>query len=506
MKMKHFKKRSIMLWVLWFFLLTGIPVLGSVSGPRVISYKLDVGFYPEARMDYAGLIGVLYGQRPNWNKEDSVKNYPHMKGTAVMEVDLGNAPVDTLDFFIQGELRAHWVTCDGKMLDFGQQSECYAFSYSLVATRVTVKLDGLSGRHRFEMAYGGLFNPSCAGSPSSYMRIDTEGAYLRAYGYSLWFPFLLKSGDDTHAVDFPSVKIRTSPKFTPVFTGERVNEKMTGGEKVSFWRATGVNLFDAGVNVRPYRVTDNRGIFLYHLDNPRSAEASRDIGAFVNKLLAFYSDHYKKIKSASQLHIAELPNFASGISNGNMVGITSGQWRRFSLADSDMEMELLVSHELVHPFVQPEISMRSPLAALFIEGFPSYFHLHALGEIVGEEWYRHYMSRVEESYIRKKKTGKSRRGGNLPEEKPILSITFNEIGRYKDTFILNDRVRLFLNYLRKKSGKDMFRKFTRELCVSEHLNPGDFVKMIVRFLPDSEKDVKIWLETNDYPDHLHLKH
>ena len=205
------------------------------------------------------------------------------------------------------------------------------------------------------------------------------------------------------------------------------------------------------------------------------------------------------------MHIAELPNFASGISSGNMVGITSGQWHRFSLTDRDMEMELLVSHELVHPFVRPEISMKSPLAALFVEGFPSYFHLHALAEISGEVWYQDYITWVEKSYLKKKKNGKSRRGNKLPEEKPILSVTFGEIGEYKDTFILNDRVRLFLNYLRDGMGKERFKKFTRKISMSRNLTPDNFKELMLGFLPEAEEDLHVWLETNEYPERFRLK-
>ena len=49
---------------------------------RVKSYHLDVGFYPDAKMDFAGLIEVMEGKRPGWNKEDSTAIYPHMKGRA----------------------------------------------------------------------------------------------------------------------------------------------------------------------------------------------------------------------------------------------------------------------------------------------------------------------------------------------------------------------------------------------------------------------------------------
>ena len=496
-------------WMIYIVLVLSFCLLygenQKVIKPRILSYELEIGIFPDARMDYAGFIEVLEGKRPDWNKEDSINNYPHIKGIAHINVDLGTQPRESIDFYIQGELRTHLVKCDSKDVQFTEQRVFYPMSYSMVANKVTVKLKGNTGKHMFTISYGGVFSPSYEGSPSNYMRIDKNGAYLRAYGYSLWFPILQKSGEDSYTVNFTSVKITTPKRFISVFTGERISETFTGTKRTSLWKADEVNLFYAGLTARPYILNRKRGIFLYYLDNPRSISASRDILEFVNKLTAFFTEHYKKINNTPQLHITELPNFASGISSGNMIGITSGQWHRFSLTDRDMGMELLVSHELVHSFVQPEISMQSPLAALFIEGFPSYFHLHALAEISGEEWYQDYILRIEKSYMKKKKTGKSHRGKKLPAEKPILSLTFGDIGKYKDTFILNDRVRLFLNYLREKMGKKLFKTFTRKLCSSKYLTSDGFKKLVLEFIPGAKEDIRIWLETSEYPDHFLLK-
>jgi len=225
----------------------------------------------------------------------------------------------------------------------------------------------------------------------------------------------------------------------------------------------------------------------------------------VSRLAEFYSDHYKSTQKSPQLHVAELPNFASGISSGNMIGMTSAQWQNFSLKDEDVSLKLLLAHELVHDYVQLDVSVNSPLAALVGEGFPSYFHLPALAEILGEEFYHSYMKRVEKSYLERKKTKKTRWGSPLPEEKPILSITWTDIGTYKDIFILNDRVRLFLNSIRTKLGKKRFQLFTQELCNSPHLDLPTFYNLVEKYIPDSAQDMDIWLKTNQYPSRFHLR-
>jgi len=196
--------------------------------PLVKSYQLDVSFFPDAYLDYAGLIEVLSGQRPGWNKEDSVKNYPHMKGKAVIVIDFGHAPKDSLTFYLHSELGVHDIKLGESPLKFSQNTVFYPSNYSMVANQVTLKLNQVSGTHPLSIVYGGVFSPSYSSSPSNYMRIDNQGAYLRSYGYSLWFPVLIEAQNDTPVVDFIELKISTPESFRGVFTGQRVKEYTEG--------------------------------------------------------------------------------------------------------------------------------------------------------------------------------------------------------------------------------------------------------------------------------------
>jgi len=457
--------------------------------PVIKSYQLDVSIFPDAQMDYAGLIEVLSGQRPGWNKEDSVKNYPHMKGKAVVAMDFGPSAIDSLTFYLHGELGVHGIKLDEFPLKFSQNTVFYPSNYSMVANQVTVK----------------FFSPSYASSPSNYMRIDSQGAYLRSYGYSLWFPVFVEARSDTPVVDFTEVKINTPESFRGVFTGKRIKEYADGNLRTSLWRCEQTDIRNVQVAVRPYQINRQGGSYLYYLDSDKSRAACQDIHAFVSRLAEYYSDHYKNAHKGPQLHVAELPNFASGISSGNMIGMTSAQWQNFSLGDKDVSLKLLLAHELVHDYVQVQVSVNNPLAALVVEGFPSYFHLPALGEILGEKFYQKYMEKVEKSYLERKKTKKTSWGSPLPQEKSILSLTWTDIGTYKDTFILNDRVRLFLNHIRTKSGKKRFKQFTQELCNSPHLDLPAFYRLLEKFIPGSTQDMDIWLKTNQYPPRFYLK-
>ena len=122
----------------------------------------------------------------------------------------------------------------------------------------------------------------------------------------------------------------------------------------------------------------------------------------------------------------------------------------------------------------------------------------------GEAWYQKYLQRVEKNYLKRRETGQTSWGTALPEEKPILEITYEKIGEYKDTFILNDRVPLFLNDLRRRAGPNDFRALTRELMRTADLTPDGFMDLIERFIPGCREDLRLWLETSDYPEHLRL--
>ena len=100
-----------------------------------------------------------------------------------------------------------------------------------------------------------------------------------------------------------------------------------------------------------------------------------------------------------------------------------------------------------------------------IEGFPSFFQAYALERTTDCDVYdlNERMKQVEESYIQKRETGKNRRGNKLPTEKAILQISFDEIGSYKDEFVLNDRVWLFFYDLWRQMGDSLFDGFLREL-------------------------------------------
>jgi hypothetical protein len=153
---------------------------------------------------------------------------------------------------------------------------------------------------------------------------------------------------------------------------------------------------------------------------------------------------------------------------------------------------------LVHPFVRPAISRGDPLFALVIEGFPSYYHYAALEEqrVIN---YADRISTIRQAYLQKRDTGKHPRGWPLPPEKAISEITADEIGKYKDLFILPDRTILFLDELRRRMGEDVFEAFNRELFAGKTLDNGTYRALVLHYLPGFEEELTTWLDTTALP-------
>ena len=114
------------------------------------------------------------------------------------------------------------------------------------------------------------------------------------------------------------------------------------------------------------------------------------------------------------------------------------------------------------------------------------------------------MKRTQKTYIKRKKTGLDRRGNPLPLEKPIVEIGFDEIGQYKDRFVLPDRVRLFLYHLYTSMGETSYDAFLKSLFSQSQLDFPTLEQLILSYLPNYEHQLTIWLKTTEYPDEFLL--
>lgn len=473
MKRKLF---NAMLSTLFLFFFTGFSAVLAQelkSNPKVKEYSLDVSFKPEEAF---------------------------MKGKAVVKFE---APVKTearLVFYLHGELFTESITYKNQKVKFEQKPGYYYDDYSLIANQVSFYLNQLDADLEITVNYSGYFNPSKARSPSDYMRIAKNEVLLRSYGYSVWFPVFLHDGQDSYKVDFKTVTLQTPKHLKPVFVGNKLNEYVEGDTRITQWTALNTEIRDVQCTAREYNVLSAGDNHIYNLKNDISEKIAGKIMALFTQMVTLYKKYYKETRDSTPFYLLEMPEYGD-ISSANVLGMSTEAWTDFGKYAWTKQ---LLAHELVHPFVQLTIKQANPLFALVIEGFPSYFHLPVLETILGKEWYDTYMQEIEKSYLIKKKTGKHPRGWKIPKEKPILDLTADDIGEYKDLFILSDRVVLFFNYLKKKIGNENFWKFSKELVNMKSIDYNQFEQLILKYLPESKDDIETWLKKNDYPPAFHL--
>ena len=363
---------------------------------------------------------------------------------------------------------------------------------------------GINTDTEIDIFYSGYFNPSKSRGPSDYMRIDeTYGILLRSYGYSLWFPVFLDSEQESYETNFEKVTVQTPLKYKTVVAGVMLNEYENDSTRVTIWNPGIMDIEDVQCVARDYRINEKDNIIVYHLDSDLSFKNSHKILDFCIKLKELYEKRLIKTNETMPLYILEMPKYGN-ISSSNVVGITTNLFHDF---DEQFFAKLTLAHELVHPYVQLPVSIDNPFYAFVIEGFPSYFQIYALLETgtVDEEWYKKYMIGKEDDYLYKKQNGMNKRGWKTPIEKPILEIIADEIGSYKDSFVLSDRVWLFFNYLRKEMGKEDYNDFVMELFKFKTIYYNKFEKLLLDYLPDFKEDLNIWLNTTDYPERFRLK-
>ena len=423
----------------------------------------------------------------------------HMNGVATVSFVSPIAAGTTTTCYLHGELNVDSILANGQQVEIKQDKVFHPFDYSLIATKVDLGPFG-APTSTIKVYYSGYFHASNARSPSDYMRIDDDGVFLRAYGYSPWFPIFLEGRHDVPSVDFPDVTIRTPEPYISVFAGHKLAETVAQGERVTRWRAEKVKLYAAQCTAQKFATTTSGNVVLYHYTDTASEAAAQAIVTLTQELTTDYAHNYRHTSAADECYIMEMPEYGD-ISSGNVTGLIYSTWQQFTQNEN---AQRALAHELVHPFVAVPVSVDDSLWSLAIEGFPSYFHLPILERYLGRDFYDHFLGSMESRYIKKRKSGVDRRGDKLPVEKPLLAIGADEMSEYKDTFVLSDRVLLFFDWLRRKMGDDQFFAFTSDMFNQTSLTTQSFRDLIEKYLPGSRADVHRWLETNDYPDTFHF--
>lgn len=454
------------------FLLTSTTF--AMTLPRVANYNLDVEFQPDSAM---------------------------IKGKVSVTFDQSEQIRDSITFYLHGEIWVDSIFQNGKEIDYLQHRDFYAYNYSSIATNVKLYYDGHINSQPLEIYYNGKMNPSVTRAPSNYMRIASDGVFLRAYGYSLWFPLFIEDGDKSYSVDFNEVKITVPSELHSVFVGELLDEQTVGEKSISHWTAKDVDIIDAQCSAYSWKILKKDWLNIYYRNDSVSTSQASAIKDFSFDFIKKCNERFLPNRLPKQAYIIELPRFGD-ISSGNVTGVSEWQWKEF---DTQKWAKETFAHEFIHPFVQIPIDYSDPLASLVIEGFPSYFDDLMMSNYYGEEWLQEKLTRLEAGYLKKKETGLDRRGGKLPPDKPLDQISFFEIGQYKDYFILTSRTSLMFNYFRVKMGSEKYQKFERELFNIKRLTNQNFRDLVIRYLPNGKEDVHLWLSTIEYPEKFKLE-
>lgn len=441
--------------------------------PKVNRYDLDITFTPnEGTM--RGNVGVYFDAK---------------------------SPIEAVvTFFLHGELQVDSVLQGGKPARSDAAPVFYSYDYSLIATKTTVTLDTLAPRDSLRIFYSGYFNPSKARSPSDYMRVDSSGVLLRAYGYSLWFPVFLEAGAPSYATTFRPVRLTIPAEYQIIFCGAYLIDTTERDVRISPWQADNTDLCAAQCSAQRWKIARRGDITTFHYGDAVSTRQAVKVLTFAEQLLKAYRARYNRTAVAGDHFIMELPPYGD-ISSGNVTGLQIGIWQAI---DDDIYARIGLAHELVHPFVNANVPKSDSLYALAIEGFPSYFHLPALASFWGNSWYDNLMKWLEQTYLDKKRTGTDNRGRLLPPEKPLLCLRADEVGVYKDVFVLDDRALLFMNYLRVQMGEGSFGNFCRQLFSGSATTAESFERLCGKYLPFKKDEIKLWLYTNEFPDKFRI--
>ena len=455
----------------------------TVSSQEPSAYEISVTFFPEN--------AVMYGI--------SVEPDNYMSGVAT--VTIGSLQTDTAVFWLHGELMVDSVTVDGKACTFASEDVFYTRNYSSIANRTVVSGIIPGDNLTLKIWYSGFMNPSRTRSLSDYMRIDREeGVYLRSYGYSLWFPVFADDGGDRGRADFRRVTVDLPAGFRAVITGNLISELEENGRYRSVWHPGVTDIFDVQCTAAPFMVLEKNGIRVCYRDSGEAAEA---VLSYVARLRDFCSERLRPYADNRVFHIMEMPRYGN-ISSGNVIGLDTESFQTFK------EMtwpKSIIAHELVHPYVQLPLAADNPFYPFFIEGMPSFFQVYLLSGTLSPDIYNReeVMRRVEKSYIRKREAGTDSRGNALPDEKAILDLGADDISRYKDTFVLNDRMWLFMYDLWTRMGDSGFNSFLGELLALDDIDYPLLESIVVSYLPDYSGRLHTWLRTTDFTDAMMIQ-
>jgi len=390
----------------------------------------------------------------------------------------GLSPLQSLTLYLHPELSVITVASrDGLPLDYETKAVAHDWSYTKSFAAHSIELAepiAAGDTQLLHLSYQGSFSPSSLRSPSDFMRIDRKGAYLRGLGYSLWFPVTVRDGIDSSA-DF-HIQLDVPSEWTGVAFGNLERAEHSGKRSISWWSTQSpFKLVQAQLFASPFEIHEGKYLSVFASQgNSRSAHKLINFG---DRLLEFFAGNYGSTDGISRYFVVETCPYGC-IASGNVIGLSPDVFQRIGISDIDFETYDLIAHELVHGFVTPLIDRTAPGAALLLEGFPSYFHVPAVTDVLGDNYCKWFFRRAWISYRDgvEQQMGSSR-DPSIPIDKPLLDIEIGEIPYYKDRFLLSDKFPVLLDRLRMHIDSDIFFTACGEFftyAATHHVAIADF--------------------------------
>ena len=422
--------------------------------------------------------------------------------TSIVQFVASPQTAKIVDFVLHSELRVKSVKLGSEDLKCDEKRIFYEENYSVVANQVTCPVEGKSLGAGLAVEYEGPFNPSWSRWPSDYYRGDADGLYLRGPINSLWFPYF-SDEKQAETIAPPIHASLTAPAgFTSIMNGQHLRHSELNGKAIDEWQATGFKYLELQYTARPFAKFEAPGLIAYGLKDEASLAAGRKVAELGAELTRRYARAYRSnVAPGQSFYVLQLPKFGQ-ISSGNVSGMTEEEWREFSPMSPSART---LSHELVHPYVQLATPRTDPLFAVAIEGMPSYFDLPILGDLRGDDYYEQRMDRAQTRWFERLKPDYTDWDGKLPPLKPLTKITDDEVGIYKDRFLLADRALLFFDYMRRIMGREKFDAWAKDITNAPRMTLADFYASLGKHAPALQLDAHLWLETTQYPERFQRK-
>ena len=384
--------------------------------------------------------------------------------------------IEKVTFYIHPELEIATVKDAQKnVLPIETELVIYPHSYTSTARKIEITLSNplpSNKQERLNFCYHGWFNRSQVRSRSDYMRIDTEGTYLRGFGYSLWFPVVTRHHTDYNLSAKFKLDLDIPKDWRPLAFGNLLSETVQSERNHSVWKTPEpVRLSMVQLSAAPWQVIGTDQLKIYHLPSPESEKAAKtyaDIGTY---LVDFFDKHYGAGLPKQTFYFAEM-DIRGGISSGNIAALPSEGFKRILNPERQFSTYDWMGHEIIHPYVMPAIVPDAPGATMMVEPFPLYFHLPALQKRFGRPFERWFLRGRWEAYKKGLAAQSLKDRGGLPLEKPLLDISLEELSAYKDIFLLSDKAVLILHRLQKEVGETTFLNAVSKFLRSHRTIPA----------------------------------